>query len=142
LNSFAVEQGRELEDEAIAFAALEYGYKISKLGFCESDDGRSGCSPDGLIGDHSGIEMKCPRPATHVRYLVDGVLPKDYAAQVHGSMLITGRAEWVFFSYCRDLPPFHLLVKRDEAICAKIAEAIAAFATQFDEVMHKLNIIK
>lgn len=137
--SWSTEQGLLKEDEAMAFAGMEYGYHISKMGFCESDDGISGCSPDGLVGEHSGVEMKCPEPANQVRYLCERVVPKDYVAQVHGSMFVTGRPEWVFFSYARGFPPLHLVVKRDEAIQAKIASAVQTFKTMLDEAMEKLN---
>lgn len=134
-STWATEQGQMREDEAIAFAQLTYGYKISKIGFCETDDGIAGCSPDGLIGDDSGIEMKCPEPPNHVRYLVEGILPKDYAAQVHGSMYVTGRPEWVLFSYSRGFPPFHLVVKRDEEIIKKIGGAVTRFAEALAEAI-------
>lgn len=137
--SWATEQGMMREDEAIAFAALTYEWRITKMGFCETDDGRAGCSPDGLIGDHSGIEMKCPEPHTHVKYLCEGVLPKEYAAQVHGSMFVTGRPEWVFFSYSRGFPPFTLTVHRDEEVIKAIGEAVEKFAEELDRAVAKLR---
>lgn len=140
--SWSTEQGQIKEDEAMAFAGMEYGYAISKMGFCESDDGRSGCSPDGLIGEDSGIEMKCPEPPNHVRYLCENDLPKDYRAQVHGSMFVTGRPQWVFFSYARGFPPLHLIVKRNAMIQAKIAEAVSNFHEMLSEAMEKLNAAK
>lgn len=137
--SWQTDQGQELEDEAMTFAALEYDYEISNMGFCESDDGLSGCSPDGLIRETSGVELKCPQPPNHVRYLCERVLPKDYSAQVHGSMFVTGRPEWVFLSYCRKFPPFHLVVKRDEEIMGKIAEAVAGFHEQLAVALKKIK---
>lgn len=138
-SSFVTEQGQELEDEAMTFAALEYEYSISKMGFCESDDGLSGCSPDGLIGETSGVELKCPQPPNHVRYLCEKRLPKDYAAQVHGSMYVTGRPQWVFLSYCRHFPPFHLVVKRDEKVMEKIDAAVKSFRKLLDETLNKIR---
>lgn len=137
--TWEMENGIELEGEACGYAAFRYGYKINHYGFCETDDHWCGCSPDGLIGDHSGIELKCPQPHVHVKYLCEGVLPDDYAAQVHGSMFVTGRPEWVFMSYSRSLPAFHLVVKRDEAICEKIGQAVKEFAKAFDAAMHQLK---
>lgn len=139
--SWATEQGQMREDEAIAFAALEYGYRITKMGFCESDDSLCGCSPDGLIGENSGIEMKSPEPPNHVKYVCEGRLPKDYAAQVHGSMFVTGRPEWVFFSYHRGFPPFHLVVKRDEEIIIKIGEAVTMFHRLLNDAMKALKSV-
>lgn len=136
----ATEDGQMLEDEARQlFSFLHEGPRIHNVGFCEHDDGRCGASPDALIGDESGLELKCPQFTNHVRYLIEGELPKDYAVQVHFSMYVTGRPEWVFMSYARKFPPFILTVKRDESICATIAEALTGFYAKFDLAISKLK---
>lgn len=139
--SFMTEQGQMLEDEAMAFACLEYGYRIEKLGFCETDDHRAGCSPDALLREDSGVELKCPAAHTHVKYLCDATLPKEYAAQVFFSMWVCDRPEWVFMSYQRGFPPLHLVIKREEEIMAKIASAVDVFSTALAEAMSKMKAI-
>lgn len=136
--SFAMEQGTILEDEARPFYEFTYGVKVRRIGFVTTDDMRVGCSPDGLIGDDSGIEIKCPEPQTHVRYLLDGGLPKDYAAQVHGAMYVTGRPRWVFMSYCRRMPPFVVTVERNQEIQQAIDFALSSFLGQFDAAFTRL----
>lgn len=141
-SSHAMENGQILEDEARrAFCFQHDGPRIHNVGFCEHDDGRAGCSPDALIGDESGLELKAPMPHTHVRYLVEGKLPDAYAVQVHFSMYVTGRPEWAFMSFARKFPEFILTVKRDEQICAVIAEALEGFYHKFDEAMERLRSI-
>jgi hypothetical protein len=138
--SRATEEGQMLEDEARrAFCFAFDQEKIRNVGFVLHDDGRFGCSPDALLGDDSGVEIKCPYTKTHVSYLLKGKLPNEYAAQVHGNMYATGRKSWRFFSYSRTLPPFTLLVKRDEAIMDKIAAALAEFYKNFDKAMETLR---
>ncbi len=140
--SYDTELGQILEDEARRLYCFGYkpkGEKLIDAGFCEHDDGRFGCSPDALIGETSGLEIKAPKFKTHVKYLLDGVLPDDYAAQVHGSMYATGRPTWVFMSYARGFPPFILTVQRDEKICATIAEALAGFYAKYDAAMARLK---
>lgn len=140
--TYDTEQGQILEDEARREYCFSFKAKNERLidaGFVEHDDGRFGCSPDALIGEASGLEIKCPKFKTHVRYLLTGELPDDYAAQVHGSMYATGRPRWVFMSYARGFPPFVLTVRRDEAICAKIGEALAGFYKLYDAAMAKLK---
>jgi len=107
--------------------------------FVEHDDGRCGCSPDGLIGDDGGLEIKAPQPTNHVKYLLDGTLPKDYAVQVYFSLYATGRAWWKFVSYRRKFPPFVLTVDRDEAIMAKIGKVLADFYAKFDAAFERLG---
>ncbi len=119
--------------------AFECDERLYDAGFCEHDDGRCGCSPDTLVGEDGGAEIKCPERTNHVRYLVEGILPKDYAAQVHMSLYVTGRKWWKFVSHHRGFPMFILTVQRDEKICATIAEALAGFYKKYDEAMAKLK---
>lgn len=137
--SFRMEQGTMLESEARPWYEFESGREIREVGFIVTDDGRCGCSPDGLFVDaDEGIEIKCPAPHTQVGYLRGGELPKEYAAQVHGSMFVTGADRWTFVSYSRTLPKFVLVVERDEKAIAAIAEAIAQFNERFDAAWAKL----
>lgn len=141
--SWATEQGQILEDEARSWYALEHDdHKIRNVGFIVGDDNRCGCSPDALLGEEGGLELKAPMAHTHCKYLINGTLPKEYAAQVHMSMYVTGRPWWRFVSYHRGYPALVLHVKRDEAICAKISEALASFYKAFDEGMARLKQIE
>ena len=138
--SFATEQGELLEIEARGWYALEHtDRKVINVGFVEHDSGRCGCSPDALLGEDGGLEIKCPQATNHVRYLLDGTLPKDYAAQVHMSLYVTGRKFWRFVSYHRGYPAFVLNVERDAAIMAKIDAALAQFYDRFDSAMLTLK---
>ncbi len=136
--SIDMEAGHILEEEAKPWYALEYGQTIDNVAFVTTDDGRVGCSPDGLLGDDGGIEIKAPLAHTHTRYLLDGTLPADYAAQVHGSMYVTGRPWWKFLSYRRHFPPLLLTIERDEKIQAAIGEALELFLMQFSQAMKRL----
>lgn len=140
-NFFDMDQGQILENEAKPWYSLEFGAEITPVGFITTDDGRIGCSPDGLLGEDSGIEIKCPAVHTHVSYVLKGELPKDYAAQVHGSMFVTGLSTWTFLSYRRHFPPLVVIVDRDEEIQEKIAEALALFLDEFDVAMKRLEEI-
>lgn len=128
----AIEQGTILEEEALPWFELTTNQTVQRVGFITSDDGRMGCSPDGLLGETGGIEIKCPQPQTHVGYLLDGVVPDEYLAQVHGSMLVTGRAEWNFLSYRRNFPMLLLTIKRDEQIQKVMRAALNGFLERFD----------
>jgi hypothetical protein len=97
--------GQQTEEEARRYYALHKGVALSPGGFCTTDDGRLGCSPDALIGDDGGLELKCPEPETHIRYLLKGELPDEYKPQVHGCLIVTGRKWWDFMSYAI-LEPF------------------------------------
>lgn len=141
--AWQTEEGQLLEDEARAWYACEYEReRVHNVAFVEHDDGRCGASPDALIGDDGGLELKAPQATNHVRYLLGGELPKAYAAQVHMSLFVTGRKWWRFVSYRRRFPAFVLTVERDEAIMAKIAAALAQFYAAFDAAMKQLRSSK
>lgn len=97
----------------------------------------AGCSVDGFIdGDTLGIwECKCPKSATHLKYLTGGVLPSDYAPQVLHNMWVTGASFAVFTSFDPRMPEnlqlFSVRVDRDEA---KIKEYEIALMTFLAEV--------
>jgi hypothetical protein len=134
--SWETEQGQLMEMESRKWYAFSSGDRVKQVGFIEGDDGRCGCSPDGLIGEDGGLELKCPQRKAHTGYILNGVLPKEYAVQVHANMYVTGRKWWRFVSYRRK-SKFVLTVERDEEKCAIIAKALAAFYKRYDEAMHK-----
>lgn len=140
--TFAMEQGSILETEAVPYFELIHDVEVQRVGYCSTDDMRIGCSPDGLIGEDGGLECKCPFAQTHVRYLLDGVVPTDYLAQVHGSMFVTGRKWWKFMSYARGFPPLIVHVDRDEKIQAAIREALDGLLKRFDESLAKIQAMK
>lgn len=149
-SSFRMDQGLILESEAIPYYELTTGRKITRVGFITTDDGRFGCSPDGIVHDGHpkrdsdwdrsfGIEIKCPAPHTHVKYLSEGVIPKEYRAQVYGGMFATGFSKWIFMSYCRGFPPLILEVGHDPKAESMITVAIGTFHTAFN---HAREIIE
>jgi exodeoxyribonuclease (lambda-induced) len=141
--SWQTEQGQIREDEAIPWLALEKEWNILPGGFIETDDGRAGCSPDGLVqGEEFGIEVKCPEAVNHVRYLSEGVLPKAYVAQVYGSMFVTGFKKWVFVSYRRGFPALVLEIYRDQKAMDAIARAIDSFHSEFQRAMTRISNIE
>lgn len=138
--SWATDQGNIKEDDAIPWFRLEYEHlDVTFPGFLETDDGLAGCSPDALVGDDGGLEVKCPEATNHTRYLIEGKLPADYVAQVHFSLYVTQRPWWTFLSYRRGFPAFVLKVERDEEICAKIDKAVKRFHEQLESAFSALK---
>jgi len=75
------------------------GEEVRQVGFCLSDCGRFGCSPDGLVGEDGALEIKCPSQQVHEKYLRLNRLPPEYKCQVHGTLIVT-RRKWIdFLSY-------------------------------------------
>jgi len=141
LQSFSggvMEQGAILESEAVPYFELSRGVSVERGGFVTTDDGTFGASPDGLLPDGSGLEIKCPQPPNHLRWLLGGVLPAEHALQCHGGMYVTGAERWTFMSYCRRFPEFTVEVVRDSTIIDTIAEALATFKERMDSAWETL----
>lgn len=137
--SWSMEQGAMLEREAYLWLGITHELEIKRVGFVTTDDGMAGCSPDGLIGEDGGLELKCPQPGVHLKYLTDGGVPAEYLPQVHGSMYVTGRPWWYFMSYSRQFPALVVKVQRDEKIMAAIGAAVGAFNAELDAAYAKLK---
>jgi len=116
----AMQRGTELEPYARERYFYETGNSVEEVGFCLHDDYQAGASPDGLIGDDGGLEIKCPLGGTMVSYLRVGRLPSKYWQQVQGCLHITGRKWWDFMAYHPDMKPLIVRVERDEAFIAAL----------------------
>jgi len=135
--SAAMKAGTIGEPEARKYYAFDQGVTVQQVGFVTTEDKKFGCSPDSLVGDVGGLELKCPQPHTHVGYLRDGILPPEYKAQVHGSLWITGRDWWDFLSYCNGFPPLLIRVTPDK-YTQKLGEILVEFRQRYDEVAAKI----
>lgn len=128
-----MERGHALEDDARQQFAFEHAVEPVQVGFVRR--GRVGCSPDSLIGEDGGLEIKTALGHIQMERIHRGALPSEHVAQVQGSMWVTGRQWWSFVSYSPDLDLFHIRVDRDEAYIAKLAEAVTAFTIELDALV-------
>jgi putative phage-type endonuclease len=122
----AMARGNELEPAAKAMYEFMHGVEVVEVGLCLHDEFECGASPDGLVGDDGGIEIKCPLPHTHVSYLRAGDVPGKYVPQIQGCLWITGREWWDFMSYHPAMEDLIVRVYRDEAYIKKLADAVTS----------------
>lgn len=133
-----MEDGKILEEEAIPAYSFDFNQDVQRVGFITDDSGQIGCSPDGLLGVDSGIEIKCPMIHTHVKYLLADELPAEYAAQVQFSLYVTGRKFWRFMSYSRRMPSLVKTIEPDPKAQAAFAEAVPAFLDKLQSAWLRL----
>lgn len=118
-------RGTELEPEAREAYEFISGNDVIETGFILDTGFEYGCSPDGLITDKGGLEIKCPAPQTMVSYLRDNqVGVKKYWQQIQGCMWISQREWWDFFAYHPEMPHVLVRVERDKEYIAKLAEEV------------------
>lgn len=126
---YALQWGTDVEPFAREAYELETGLPVAESGFIVHPlHDFAGCSPDGLVGDHGGLEMKCPKSsAIHLERFIEGV-PAEYVPQIQGCMWVTGRQWWDFVSFDPRMPESHQLfvrrVERDESYINKLAIAV------------------
>ena len=98
--NIATDYGTINEDGALIDYRMETGNDVELVGFIEKDEW-AGCSPDGLIGDNGGLEIKCPfgkrkDAVPQFKFLAD---QPHYYDQVQFSLWVTGREWWHFFQW-------------------------------------------
>ena len=92
-----MENGHTYEPFARKFYEDKYGVTVEQVGFIKW--GQIGCSPDGLVGDAGGIEIKCSEGPTHRKILEKQRMPATHIPQVQGCIWVSGRKWWEFVSY-------------------------------------------
>lgn len=138
--SFWMEWGTENEPNAKHAYTLETGREIQDVGFVMPDfTDAYGCSPDGLIGDDGGLEVKCPAPETLIRYHAGGELPAEHKVQVQATLFITGRDWWDFYAWHPELSAFLIRVEPDLKYHAKIAESLLKLLEEIERIMSRVK---
>lgn len=125
-------RGEMLEPEARELYAFDRDVIPVTVGFILSDDGTMGCSPDSLVTEDGGLEVKCPDGPTHVKWVRGKTIPDEHKPQVHGCLIITGRQWWDFMSYCPGYDPFIVRVVRDD-YTAKLEAHLGRFLKEYAE---------
>ena len=99
-------------------------------------------SPDGLILPDGGVEIKCPKTATHLDTLMHGTVKKEYIYQITGYVSIYHAAWWDFVSYDPRLKGHELFIKRflrEELPVQEVETGVKRFLEELDEMMKKLE---
>ena len=127
----AMTRGTLLEPEARRIYAEQTGQDVDEVGFArlDTDTYTLGSSPDGLVGETGGVEIKSPSAKVHVSTVLAGTIPDHNRAQVQAFLHVTGR-EWCdFISYYPGEP---LCIIRDFPD-PRWQQAIQSAAEQFEE---------
>lgn len=135
----AIEEGVAREAESRRWYEMTHDIECTEVGFCLSDCGRYGCSPDMLIGAEGVGELKNPLLSTQSRYLREGGLLEDYKTQVHFQLIVTGLQYVDLISYAPPLPPLVIRVEPGKFTEA-LKEALDAFLDQFAALKKSLGL--
>ena len=126
----AMRTGTEQEPIARAEYEAQTGSIVIEAGFAHTDDGRFGCSIDGLVGDDGIIEIKTiVNSDTLFTAFVDGN-HGAYMDQIVGCMWLLDRKWCDLILWAPDLPIGRMQVTRvarDEKAIAALSSALLEF---------------
>lgn len=131
----------EFGSDTEALARVEYmlksGNDVEEVGMLKHPTLAAGASPDGLIGQDGGLEIKVQQIASHIEALRTGEVPKQFIDQVYGNLWISGREWWDYCSYAPELPEnaqlFIKRVLRDNAYIEMLEGAVRTFLAEVEE---------
>lgn len=138
----AMRTGTEQEPVARAEYEAETGNVVLEAGFAYTDDGRFGCSVDGLVGAEGIIEIKTMVSSdTLFTAMVDGD-HSAYMDQIVGSLWILGRKFCDLILWAPDLPIGGMKIvriRRDEAAIKKLASGLLDFDAKVEAHFNRLS---
>lgn len=128
--------GNEFEAQAVASYEFQKECDTVPVGFVTNYDDMAGCSPDRFIVQHpeGALECKCPKPQTHVAYLLASIgAGKKYRVQLQGQLWVCEK-EWVdILSYAPGMPQALYRVYRDEDFIKELSAHVLSFARELNE---------
>jgi hypothetical protein len=105
----------------------------------------SGASPDGLIGQDGGLELKCPKTTTHLAYMTAGTVPEEHQYQMLWNMACADREWWDFASFDPRLPEklrlFIVRMPRDEARIDEIEREVLKLNSEVQNICTQLGVV-
>lgn len=130
-------RGHEREPEARALFEFHTDLDVEEVTMvC---NGRVSCSPDGLIGEKSGLEIKDAKGSIQIDRLLTHAVPSEHIPQIQGCIYVTERDSWWFISHCRGIRPVIVQVWRDDTYCKKLETELKSFTDELDELTEKLS---
>jgi len=143
----AMQRGTEIEPIARAAYEAENLTSVEQIAWVEHPTiPFSGCSPDGLVGEHGLIEIKCKEIHNHLDSILNDRIDPDHQAQMMWQMCVTGR-QWCDYVCFDDRAPegLQLFVKRlhrDEEKIKNMEDEVRTFLKDLENMIQKLNEIK
>lgn len=132
--------GQEREDESRKFFELTNGVEVKQVGVVYKDKKKQFlCSPDGIVNDEYGLELKNVLPKTQVKYLLSGETPEEYFSQIQMSLYITGFEYWMFLSYVPAMRPLQIRVERDGKFLKALAVELGIFTEELEDIINKIK---
>lgn len=132
-----MDRGNEWEAEARDAYAFARGVEVRQVGFIRN--GRKGASPDGLVGDDGGVEIKTMAPHLMVELLLADRIPPEHLPQLQGNIWTSDRKWWDLCIYSRKFPPFIKTVARDSGYIARLEIGVSSFCDELEQMVAEVR---
>lgn len=144
--SKAMQDGNIYEPEARKEYGINEFCTVQEVGYISMGD-YFGVSPDGLVQDDGGIEIKCLAIKAYLRWLdfthntkdldtVIKAIPKKYFAQIQWLMFLTGRKFIDYIVYRRNYKLIKTTVPRCEKTIMIFEEKAKVIKKEMDRVLN------
>lgn len=135
--------GHENEPKALELYDPFEDKKINQIAFIYGLDMRCGVSPDALVDDNGGLEIKCPwTTSQYIDQLLGGEPKPEYLTQMQYSMWLTGREYWDFANYDPRMKMRNINVVRHEPdleLFKMFDEEIPKFISDMDKKLDSIG---
>jgi hypothetical protein len=139
--SFDMERGH-IEEEIAKNIYSESFAEVKNCGFVLNTDYgfKLGCSPDGLVGEDGGIEIKSRKIKFQIETVAFDVVEPEYINQIQCTLLVTGRKWWDFVQYSNGMPLYVKRILPDAERHEKIINAVASFEGLCDDITRRYEV--
>jgi hypothetical protein len=120
-------RGNIWEPDALLAYKLKRECDVDKVAFIRNDELMCGVSPDGLVGNDGGVEIKTMRASLMFEFLRSPGIPPQHIHQLHGAMMVTGRKWWDIAIYTEGAAVWVERVMRDDNYIDQIKRFLVPF---------------
>jgi len=138
-------RGNEVEADGLEAYEVETMNVVNRVAFIESDDGKSGCSPDGLLDDGGMVQIKSLKYSTMFDYFDKSektdlqFLGRPHYNQVQFEMMKAERKWSDFVLYHPDFPLIIRRVQADRDRFTLLSDALVGAEQEVERLINLVN---
>jgi len=137
------DRGHEWEPVARSWYEFTYDVEVEQVALIRSPGVRRHHSPDGLVGEDGGIEVKTREPHIYIELLETGKIPIADIRQCQNFLDVSGR-EWIdYIAYCvPEMPSCPAWVKRikpDPDMFEEMHKELLSFLKDLNELVGRMQ---
>ncbi len=137
VETWDMRRGKEREPEIRRAYEFITECEVQQVGFVRR--GRTGYSPDGLVGTDGAVEIKSHKPHILIPMILGTETPEQHIGQTQGGLWVSGRAWIDLVCEWEGLPLYVHRVHRDEAYIADLERSVAEFGGLVEEIVEQVQ---